>query len=520
MRPATLRGHRALRGSLSRHRSEYSCKAHAEEDITNRRQFLAAAAGAAGAYAARRGAGQPRRPERRPNILFCIADDWGFPHASSYGDTAVETPTFDRIAREGALFTRSYCAAPSCTPSRGAILTGQAIHRLEAGGNLWSALPKKFTVYPDVLESNGYTVGLKGKGWGPGNFTAGGWSRNPAGPAVAGFAQFLENTPGDRPFCFWFGSQDPHRPYEPGAGVRSGMSLDAVSVPPYLPDSREVRSDILDYYWEVQRFDREVGEHLALLRAAGRLDDTVVVMTSDNGWPFPRGKANLYDYGTHVPLAIRFPRRIRPGTVVGDFVGHTDLAPTFLELAGLEPLPGMTGRSLLAVVAGARTSDAAFTGRERHANVRKGDLAYPSRAIHTRDFLYIRNFRPDRWPAGDPETYFAVGPFGDIDGGPTKSLLLDKRDDPVISSSFRLATARRPSEELYDLAKDPYQLTNVAAEPQYDRARSQLRARLDKHLADTGDPRVLFDDDRFDRYEYYGAAAARTPIPGRGAWQA
>jgi arylsulfatase A-like enzyme len=478
----------------------------AKENIMNRRQFLAATAGAVVAQTTRQVFAQSQRADGRPNILFCIADDWGFPHASICGDKVVKTPTFDRLAREGALFNHSYCAAPTCTASRGGILTGQAIHRLEAGANLWSALPSKFKVYPDLLEASGYTVGLKGKGWGPGNFKAGGWSRNPAGPAVAGFEQFLKNASKGKPFCFWFGSQDPHRTYEEGSGVRAGLKLDEVFVPPYLPDTAEVRSDILDYYFEVQRFDREVGEHLRLLEAAGQLDHTLVVMTSDNGWPFPRGKASLYDAGTHMPLAIRYPAKIKPGTVIDDFVSHTDFAPTFLELAGLDSLPDMTGRSLLSILAGTRTSDAAFTERERHANVRKGDLSYPARAINTKDFLYIRNFRPDRWPAGDPEKYFAVGAFGDIDGGPSKSQLLDQRSDPAFSKQFQLACAKRPAEELYDLVKDPYQLTNVAANPQYAQARSQLRVRLDKHLTDTADPRLQSDDDRFDHYEYFGNA--------------
>lgn len=478
----------------------------------NRRQFLAAAAGAVVAPTVGQVFAQSQRAEERPNILFCIADDWGFPHASIYGDKVVKTPTFDRIAREGALFTRSYCAAPTCTASRGGILTGQAIHRLEGGANLWSALPSKFKAYPDLLEAKGYAVGLKGKGWSPGNFKAGGWSRNPAGPTVPNFEQFLKNTPKGKPFCFWFGSVDPHRTYEQGSGVRSGMKLDDVVVPPYLPDTPEVRSDILDYYFEVQRFDREVGEHLKLLEAAGQLDNTLVVMTSDNGWPFPRGKANLYDYGVHMPLAIRFPAKIKPGTVVEDFVSHTDFAPTFLELAGLEPLREMTGQSLLSILAGTRKSNAAFTERERHANVRQGDLSYPARAIHTKDFLYIRNFRPDRWPAGDPQKYFSVGAFGDIDGGPTKAQLLDHRDEPAFAKSFALACAKRPAEELYDLAKDPYQLTNVADQSQYAEAKAQLRARLDKHLTDTADPRLLHDDDRFDRYEYYGAPAEKDAV--------
>ena len=202
-----------------------------------------------------------------PNILFCLADDWGWPPAGFDQPTIVRTPNFDRVAAQGTYFPHAFSAAPSCTPSRAAILTGQAPHRLAEGGNLHGFLPARFPVYPDLLEQAGYVVGLKGKGWGPGNFKAGGRTRNPAGPTFTGFTEFLKTVPGDKPFCFWFGSQDPHRPYDKGAGVAAGMNPAAVRVPPYLPDTPEIRSDILDYYTEVQRFDRDVGEVLAALEA-------------------------------------------------------------------------------------------------------------------------------------------------------------------------------------------------------------------------------------------------------------
>src|SRR5689334_5304806 len=236
-----------------------------------------------------------QRAATPPNILFLLADDWAWPHAGVYGDRVVRTPTFDRVAREGALFINAYSAAPSCTPSRAAMLTGRAVHQLEEGGNLWSALPSKFAVYPDLLEKAGYKVGFTRKGWGPGNFKAGGRQRNPAGDEFKSFAEFFGQLPKDKPFCFWFGSQDPHRPYEKGSGARSGMKAENVRVPAFLPDTPEVRSDILDYYYEVERFDRESGEILRLLENAKLLDNTLVVITGDNGMPFPRAKANVYD---------------------------------------------------------------------------------------------------------------------------------------------------------------------------------------------------------------------------------
>lgn len=456
------------------------------------------------------------REGRPPNILFIIADDWSHPHAGVYGDPVVRTPAFDRVAREGALFAHAYVAAPSCTPSRAAILTGQAVHRLAEGANLWGFLPARFEVYPDLLERAGYHVGFTGKGWGPGRFEAGGRTRNPAGPRFDSFDDFLAKRAKGQPFSFWFGSTDPHRPYEAGAAARAGLSGGRVVVPPFLPDTPEVRDDLLDYYFEVQRFDSQVAHLLETLDRLGEADDTLVVVTSDNGMPFPRAKANLYDSGTRMPLAIRWPRAVRAGARVDAFVSLTDLAPTFLEAARVQAPAATTGRSLLPLLQAPGTADGrdhVFLERERHANVRRGDLSYPARAVRTADYLYIRNYRPDRWPAGDPEIHVAVGPYGDIDGGAAKEVLLGRRADPAVSHFFELATARRPAEELFDLRKDPAQLNNLAGQASYAEARDRLKMTLEAWQRETGDPRLLADDDRWDSYPYFGGPASPKPQP-------
>jgi len=320
--------------------------------------------------------------------------------------------------------------------------------------------------------------------------------------------------PAGKPFCFWFGSAEPHRPYSRGAGRGAGLRPDRVRVPPFWPDAPEVRDDILDYYSEVEQFDRDVGQLLRGLEAAGRWDDTLVVVTGDNGWPFPRAKANLYDAGTRQPLIVHWPARVRAGLVFDDFVSLTDLAPTFLEAAGLRPLPGMTGRSFLGLLTGRDKPGrrhTVFLERERHANVRAGNLGYPARAVRTREFLYVRNLAPDRWPAGDPEPWKAVGPFGDVDNGPTKQFILDHRHEPAVSNCFRLAFAKRPAEELYDLKNDPHQLANVADLPRYAAARQRLRAALDRWMRQTGDPRARGEDGGWDTAPYYGRELGRTP---------
>jgi len=467
-----------------------------------RRAFLRAAAASAIAPVFAHGAVGQKTP---PNILFCIADDWSFGHASIYGDKTVQTPVFDRLAREGALFTHSFCVAPTCTASRGGILTGQPPHRLEEGANLWSTLPAKFATYPDLLESAGDVIGLTGKGWGPG--ALGQRKRNPAGPAFRNFDAFVKSVPDDKSFCYWFGSQDPHRPYERQLTVRMGLKRESVAAPPFLPDTPEVRDDLLDYYAEVQRYDENVGRMLDTLAASGRAENTIVVVTSDNGLPFPHAKANLYDAGTRMPLAIRFPGVVKPGSVVHSLVSHLDFAPTFLELAGLK-IPGeMAGRSLLGTLTGAdsRTREWIFVERERHARARAENVGYPCRAIRSEQYLYIRNFHAERWPAGDPDLSFSQGTFSDIDAGPTKKLLLDGRDDPRIAPFFHLACDKRPAEELYDVASDPYQMRNVAGEAKLAAVRQQLWGELRKWMADTADPRAASDTDVFDAYPYVGA---------------
>jgi arylsulfatase A-like enzyme len=463
--------------------------------------------------------------KKRPNILFCLADDWSWPHAGIAADKVVKTPTFDRVAREGVLFENVFVSAPSCTPSRGAMLTGQWHWRLEEGGNLWSTLPAKFPVYPDLLEGAGYHVGFTRKGWGPGRHEPGGRTRNPAGPGYKSFQEFMKARPEDKPFCFWFGSTDPHRPYKWQSGVQSGMRIEDVEVPACLPDTEEVRTDICDYYWEVQRFDTEAGELLEILERRGELDNTLVVISGDNGLPFPRCKSNLYDTGTNVPLAVRWPAAVKGARVVEDFISLADLAPTFLEAAGLRPPAEMTARSFLGILTSGKSGrvdpkrDHVLTGKERHAYVREGGLGYPCRAIRTHEFLYVRNFEPDRWPAGDPDTSEdrdPPGQFGDIDGSPSKTYMMDHRDDPKVHRLFELAFGKRPAEELYDLRKDRAQLNNVAEAPGYAEVKKRFAAALMAELKATKDPRVLGRGDVFDQYPYYGGLSKKpTGKPGK-----
>jgi len=449
---------------------------------------------------------------KQPNILFCIADDWGWPHAGVYGDQVVKTPTFNRLAEEGVLFENAFVSSPSCTPSRSALLTGQHFWRLGESANLWSTLDINTPVYPLLLEKEGYFVGSWRKSWGPGDLKAGGYENTrPAGKKYkGGFKQFLQERPADTPFCFWLGASDPHRPYEKGSGIASGIDADAINVPGFYPDVKEIRSDIADYYYEVQRFDSDVGAAMDLLDSIGELENTIIVMTGDHGMPFPRCKANLYDMGVRVPLAMRWGKNIEQNKRAKEFVSFVDIAPTLLSLTGVEIPEQMTGRSLepILTLKGSKgiTSgwDFAVFGRERHtpAQLAPSMGGYPSRGIRTTEYLYIRNLFPDRWPAGVPEgATHPSGIYCDSDGGPTKTFLLENSNNPDFESFFKWSFGQRPSEELYDVKKDPDQLNNLANDPTYATIKKNCSVQLDEVLRSTKDPRIL-GTARFDEFTY------------------
>jgi uncharacterized sulfatase len=474
----------------------------------------------------------------RPNILFAISDDQSHPHASDYGYPAIQTPAFDRIAREGVLFSSAFAPSPGCSPCRAAVLTGRYPWQLEHAGTHASEFPAKYVVYPDLLEAAGYFVGHTGKGWGPGNFGVSGRSRNPAGPAhqkqklkapggisntdyAGNFESFLKQRPEGAPFCFWYGAHEPHRSFKKGIGLENGMKLSDVVVPPFLPDTPEVRSDILDYCFEIQWFDQHLGRMIELLEKAGELDNTIVVVTSDNGMAFPRAKANCYEYGIHMPLAIRWGAKAPGGRKVDDLVSLVDLAPTYLEVAGVaHPAEksgelAMAGRSLAGLLASKNEGQvdpsrtAAYSARERHSSSRWNNLAYPQRCIRTAQYLYIRNFRPDRWPAGAPQKLNGdkLGPmhggYHDIDACPTLTHLIEGRDDPEIGPFFHLAVDKRPAEELFDIQNDPGCLVNLAGSPSHAAAQRKLSGQLESYLRETGDPRILDGGDIFETYKRY-----------------
>ncbi|MCH5600641.1 sulfatase family protein [Niabella ginsengisoli] len=433
----------------------------------------------------------------------------------------VKTPNFDRVATEGVLFNHAFVSSPSCTPSRNAFITGKYFWGLGSGANLWSTLPEKHQSFIHLLADDGYVTGRTvAKTWGPGNLDN--WmahhGAHPSGKAYKTFDQFLDSTDAkQKPFFFWLGTADPHRPYEKGTGAKSGMDISKVHLFEHYPKSDVVRSDVADYYFEVQRWDRLVGSAIAQLEKHGLLENTIIIITGDHGMPFPRGKGNLYDSGVRVPFAIRWGREVKSGRIVEDYISFADIAPTLLETAAVKIPNDMNGKSFAAVLKSEKSgfvdpenrSDIVF-GRERHtiAQDKPSRSGYPSRGYRNSDFLYIRNYQPELWPAGTDkrDSNRKLTPFSDCDGGPTKNFIVTNKDkNDELLRTFQLAFAKRPAEELYDLKKDPGQVNNIANDKAYAKVLKTMKDKLQRRLTVLNDPRAKNPDyDGFYQYPYFG----------------
>jgi N-sulfoglucosamine sulfohydrolase len=510
--------------------------------------------------------------DRRLNILFVFADDWGR-YASCYRgldgrptlNDVIHTPHVDRVAREGVLFRHAFVNAPSCTPCRSSLLSGRYFFNTGRGailsGAVWdSAIPS----FPLLLRDAGYHIGKSYKVWSPGtpvdapiggqqhayekagrapnNFSEEATARIAKGLPLAqareeilaqvraNFCDFLAARRPGQPWLYFFGPTTTHRKWIRGSGLKLwGLKPDEFQgrMPKFLPDVPEVREDVADYLGECQAVDAYVGVLLAQLEAAGELERTLIVLSGDHGMPgVPAGKCNLYDHGVQVPLIVRIPGG-QGGRIVDDFVCLPDLAPTFMEVGGVSPPNGLYGRTLLPILRSNQSGQVeparkwVITGRERHVgSAREGSLPYPMRALHTPDFVYIRNFAADRWPMGSPKGVTATETpsfkdlenntgtvFADMDASPTKAWLITHRQEPQWLWHYEFAFGRRPAEELYDTRRDPDQVNNLAANPAYTEVKSRLAQQLMRTLTAAGDPRVTASPVPFEHPPYTDAAA-------------
>ncbi|MBI1367402.1 MAG: sulfatase-like hydrolase/transferase [Planctomycetes bacterium] len=462
----------------------------------------------------------------RPNILFAIADDASYPYMGAYGCSWVKSPGFDRVAKEGLLFTHAYTPNAKCAPSRACIITGRNSWQLEAAANHWCYFPEKFKSYVEALGEHGYFVGKTGKGWAPGVAEIDGKPRQLVGTPfekqrakppttginsddyAANFNDFLDAAPKDQPWCFWYGSTEPHRGYEYGSGIAKGgmKTSDIDHVPAFWPDNETVRTDMLDYAFELEHFDKHLVRMLDELDKRGLLANTIVVVTADNGMPFPRVKGQEYEMSNHLPLAIMWPKGIaKPGRVIDDYVSFIDFAPTFIEAAGLSwAQTGMAdspGRSLFDIFRSESAGivnpsrDHVLIGKERHDVGRPHDVGYPIRGIVKGGVLYIQNFETDRWPAGNPETGYL-----NCDGSPTKTVILEGRTNPQTHKYWEWSFGKRQNEEMFKVDTDRECQLNVSSDPGAKAVKEALSSQMMTELKAQGDPRMFGQGYVFDQY--------------------
>jgi N-sulfoglucosamine sulfohydrolase len=466
---------------------------------------------------------------KRPNILIAMGDDISFPHMGAYGTSWVRTPGFDRVAENGILFNNAYTPNAKSSPSRSCFLTGRNSWQLEEACNHIPFFPPKFTTFIESLGKNGYFTGYTAKGWAPGvaldssgkprQLTGNNFNSRKTDPPATGiskidysgnFEDFLNSRTNDSPFCFWYGSNEPHRDYEYGSGISKGgkQTGDIKEVPAFWPDNKITRNDMLDYAFEIEYFDNHLVKMLDILERKGELDNTIVIVTADNGMPFPRVKGQAYEYSNHLPLAIMWGKGIKnPGRTIFDYVSFIDFAPTLLEVAGIKlsesGMQPIEGNTLTDIFYSSRKGyvnkdrNHVLIGKERNDVGRPDDAGYPIRGIIKDGYLFLSNYKPERWPSGNPETGYL-----DCDGSPTKTLILNFRRSGSSYEYWKLNFGKRGDEELYDIGKDPECLNNLARDAGYNTLKRNLHDQLYLELLQQDDPRSLGKGDIFDNYPF------------------
>jgi N-sulfoglucosamine sulfohydrolase len=426
------------------------------------------------------------------NVLLIIADDMGL-DGGCFGNDAVATPNLDRLAGEGTRFANAFATVASCSPSRAVLLTGLYTHQNGQYG-LQHAAHNQVTrgdvqSLPKILGASGYRTAIVGKNHvGPQSVYNYESVLKPGGRGNAGIVhvagEFMA-AKDERPFFLLVGFHEPHRA-KVGFGndakvtARPTRTYDpgTLKVPPFLPDTPEVRADIADYYTAIDRLDQAVGGVLGELEQSGRRDDTLVIFVSDNGMPFPGAKTNVYDDAIRLPLLLRAPGS-KAGVVSRAMVSWIDVAPTVLEFTGAKPPQDLPGRSLLPILAQEDVADrdVVFASHVMHEIT----MYYPMRAIRTRTHKLI-------WNLAAPLPYPIAG---DIKKSPSWQTILKTG---AMGGRTRESYLHRPEFELYDIEKDPHEFKNLAADPAQAKMLEDLKWRLMKKLKETNDPWLAVEE--------------------------
>ena len=411
------------------------------------------------------------------------------------GQAALKTPALVELAKQGMRLDRAYLTCGSCSASRASILTGRYPHSTGAA-ELHQSLPNDQVILTEPLRKAGYFTAAVGR-WHQGPATKAKFDVVKEGGGPGGYADWLpvlRDRPAEKPFFLWLASTDPHRPFPPQA--REPHKPQDVVVPPYLPDCEETRVEMAKYYDAIERLDANVGKVLDELNRQGEAKNTIVIFLSDSGRPFPRCKNTVYDSGLHAPLLIRWPRKVSQGTVSSSLVSAVDLAPTILDMAGVEPLPGCQGKSFAALLSNPQTTIRKYAFAEHNWQ----DYQAFERAVRTDRYLYVRNELPEL-----PAT-----PSAEVVRGLTYQTMRRLREAGKLAPAQMACFLRpRPQEELYDLASDPHELKNVAQDSKHADTLRDLRQVLSQWQTETNDEKPeSLTPDKYDRETGLGISVA------------
>ncbi len=431
----------------------------------------------------------------KPNFVIFIADDAGWNDIGPYGNSGIQTPNIDRLAREGLTFHNAFVTTSSCSPSRCSIMTGLYPHNTGAG-ELHLPLPADKKIFPGELKKNGYYTVAAGK-WhlGPNRTEFDSIFHPHEASGAADWARALENRPKNKPFFMWLAANDPHRPYVEKQIIPRPNQAEGVFIPPFIPDNDLIREDFRKYYDEISRLDANIGKVMDQLDKEGLAENTVIIFLSDNGRPFPRSKTRLYDSGVKTPFIIRWPGHIKGGSHSESLVSSIDIAPTLCELAGVPLLKEFQGKSFAKLFTDTEATIHDFIFAEHNWH----DYQAHERLVRSKKFLYIKNRLP---------LLTASPPADAVSGVTFQEMIRLYHMGQLTGPQKDSFVAPRASEELFDVINDPFQLTNLAASAGHAGVLKQMRQELEKWIALTGDS--TFQNPAADMYD----RLTGRPLPG------
>lgn len=408
--------------------------------------------------------------KKLPNIVWLIADDAGLNTVHCMGNEGIQTPNLDRLCSEGTYFTSAFVTAPSCSPCRSTMFTGQFAHTIGTH-ELHSPIPKGVKMLPEYLREKGYKSGLFGKNH-MGKYAESCFDIYDA--KLPAWEEFLESAPADKPFFMTLAFYDPHRPFRKG-GIEHPHDPAKVFIPPYLLDCPPLREEMAQYYDGIGRNDAVIGKLLKKLEDKGIYDNTIIIYVGDNGMPFAGAKTTLYDSGIGTPFIVKWTGVAKPAAKCDGLVSVIDMSPTVLEAAGIEKPKEMLGTSFMKMLKNPdeRINKYIFAERNWHC------IDDHIRAVRTEQFKYIRNYYPEERAA------YPV----DLTRDEGFQTMRKMRDEGKLTPEQmqRVFAKSRPKEELYDIKADPWEFKNLAGDPKYADILKELSNVLDKWIIETKD---------------------------------